>query len=214
MIRVVVIDDEPLIRAGLQHSLGDAEDIDVVAAAPVNEAVDTVRDLEPRVVLLDSCDSDAPRLSAGFGSVSAPPTVCVLSASNRPEHVAIALAAGAAGYVRKDTPPDRLPPLVRFLDQGWTMMSSEISAPVVTAFLSDASRSATAAAVARLSPRERQVLVLMALGLPNSDIGRQLHLSLGTVKDHVRAVLRKLGVRRRLQAALLAERAGLLDELP
>ncbi|MEU8548911.1 response regulator transcription factor [Streptomyces roseoverticillatus] len=214
MIRVAVIDDEPLIRAGLRHYLDDADDIDVVAAAPLSEAVDTVHELHPHVVLLDPRGTDAPTLAAGFGSATEPPAVCVLCTSGRPEHVATALAAGAAGYVRKDTPPDRLAPLVHFLAQGWTMMSADVSAPVVNAFLSDASRTATTAAVARLSPRERQVLALMARGLPNTDIGRQLHLSLGTVKDHVRAVLRKLGVQRRLQAALLAERAGLLTDQP
>ncbi|ARZ65885.1 hypothetical protein SMD11_0219 [Streptomyces albireticuli] len=103
---------------------------------------------------------------------------------------------------------------MRFLAQGWTVMSAGVSAPVVSAFLSDAGRTETAAALARLSPRERQVLILLAQGLPNTDIGRQLHLGLGTVKDHVRVVLRKLGVQRRLQAALLAERAGLLADQP
>ncbi|ARZ71781.1 transcriptional regulator [Streptomyces albireticuli] len=92
------------------------------------------------------------------------------------------------------------------------MMSADVSAPVVSAFLSDAGRTAATVALGRLSPRERQVLVLHAQGLPNTDIGRQLHL--GTVQDHVRAVLRKLGVQRRLRAALLAERTGLLVDQP
>lgn len=209
MIRVVIVDNEPLIRAGLQHVLGTADDITVAATAPVAHAVETIQAQQPGVVLLDSCTSDAEALSTGMSAMTTPPLVCVLSASLKEEHVATALAAGASGYVLKDTPPERLAPLVRGLAQGWTMMSAGISERVVSRFLGDVVRRSTPE-VSRLSPRERKILVLVACGLSNTEIGLRLHLSRGTVKDHLQSILRKLNVERRVQAALIAERAGLV----
>ncbi|WP_343241038.1 MULTISPECIES: response regulator transcription factor [unclassified Streptomyces] len=206
----MIVDNEPLIRAGLEHILDAADDIDVVACSPVGQAVETIQEQRPRVVLLDSCTSDADTLSTGIGRMTNPPAVCVLSASSNEEFVATALASGAAGYIPKDTAPERLVPLVRSLAQGWTMMSSPVSHAVVTRFLADITRTSATSGIGRLTTRERDVLVLLAAGLSNAAIGGRLHLSLGTVKDHVRSLLSKLGVERRVQAALQAERAGLL----
>ncbi|MET9596245.1 response regulator transcription factor [Streptomyces sp. NPDC006459] len=208
MIRVVVVDDEPLIRAGLRGSLRDTPDLDVAAAVPVREAVEAITDAGPRVVLLDACTEDAGRLATGIGSMPQPPSVCVLSRSADKEHIALALAAGASGYVMKDTPPEVLVPLVRFLAAGWTMLSTDASRPVIRHFLADHDRGSVRPRLDGLSPREREVLALLAAGLSNTAIAARLHLGVGTVKDHVSSILGKLDVDSRLQAALLADRAA------
>ncbi|MEU2514054.1 response regulator transcription factor [Streptomyces syringium] len=210
MVRVVIVDNDPLIRAGVAHVLGGAGGIDVAATAAVPDAVETIQEHAPRVVLLDSCVADADALSQGIGALPDPPAVCVLSAYSDERFIATALGAGATGYVLKDIPPDRFADVVRCMAQGWTMVSAPVSRKVVARFLTGVSRSEGVSRVARLTAREREVLVLLACGLSNIDIGARLHLSLGTVKDHIKAIFRKLGVERRLQAALLAERAGLL----
>ncbi|MER6314233.1 response regulator transcription factor [Streptomyces sp. NPDC001581] len=210
MIDVVVVDDEPLIRAGLRQVLDAADDIKTAAAVPVEEAVAAIGETQPQVVLLDCCTTDAPLVSTGLGRLTVVPAVCVLSRSADPRYAALALASGAAGYVLKSTDPGRLPPLVRFLADGWTMMSAEVSHAVVTGFLDHARREPDAALISRLTRREHDVLVLLAGGLSNADIARRLHLGHGTVKDHVSTILAKLEVTGRIQAALHAERAGLL----
>lgn len=131
--------------------------------------------------------------------------------SAREDDVAFALAAGSAGYILKSTPPGRLPLLVRSLSGGWTVLSSTISQAVINRFHVEFVRDAAGATISSLSCRERSVLVLLACGLSNSEIGARLHLSLGTVKDHVRSILAKLSVPNRVQAAVLADRAGLIS---
>ncbi|WCD89133.1 Transcriptional regulatory protein LiaR [Streptomyces xanthophaeus] len=210
MIEVVVVDDEPLIRAGLRQVLDATEDIRTTGAVPVAEAVVTIGEQEPQVVLLDCCTSDAPAIGAGLARMPAPPAVCVLSRYADEEYAALALASGACGYVLKDTDPLRFAPLVRFLAHGWTMMSADVSRTVVAGFLDGTGHRRGASRTARLTPREETVLVLIAAGLSNADIARRLHLAHGTVKDHVSTVLAKLEVTGRVQAALCAERAGLL----
>lgn len=210
MIEVVVVDDEPLIRAGLQQILDSTEDIKTTGAVPVTEAVVTICEQEPQVVLLDCCTTDAPTIGAGLAHMPSPPAVCVLSRYADEEYAALALASGASGYVLKDTDPLRFAPLVRFLAQGWTMMSADVTRTVVAGFLDGAGQRPDTSRTERLTPREKTVLVLMSAGLSNADIARRLHLAHGTVKDHVSTVLTKLEVTGRVQAALRAERAGLL----
>ncbi|MEV3991075.1 response regulator transcription factor [Streptomyces sp. NPDC049837] len=161
-------------------------------------------------MLLDACPSGADALADGIGTMSRPPRVCVLSHSLEEEHVAAALAAGASGYVLKTTPAEQLIPLVRFLADGWTMFSADISRALTVRFLTDVTREASAGKLSRLTGREREILVLLGAGLSNAEIALRLHLGLGTVKDHVSSILGKLDVSRRVQAALLADRAGLL----
>ncbi|WP_314254452.1 response regulator transcription factor [Streptomyces sp. DSM 40907] len=207
MIRVVV-DNEPLVRAGLRHALDAASDMSVSAAVPVSGAAGTIREQQPRVVLLDSCTADAPHLSAGIGSLARPPRACVLSRSTDEQHIALALASGAAGYALKDTPPGQLAPLIRFLAEGWTMTSTAITASRTRRYLADLHRDTTAAAcLDNLTPREREVLTHLHQGLSHTDIACQLHLAHGTVKDHVSSVLGKLHATSRVQAALIADRA-------
>ncbi|MFD9408060.1 response regulator [Streptomyces sp. NPDC059989] len=215
MIRVVVVDDEALVRSGFGLILGAADDIEVVATASGGDALDTVREHGPDVVLLDirMPDVDGLTVLAQLRALPAPPVVAMLTTFDTDEYVLTALHSGAAGFLLKDTEPDQLPQLVRTLAAGGVVMSSKASRSLLRTHPAAglAAVDEEAARVERLSDRERDVLVLLAEGLSNADIGIRLHLGTGTVKDHVSAILTKLRVAGRVQAALLAQRAGLLD---
>lgn len=213
MIRVLVVDDEALIRMGFTHILNTVDDIDVVAAVPGGQAVRIVREMRPDVVLLDirMPDVDGLTILVGLRRMPDPPVVAMLTTFDTDEYVATALRSGAAGFLLKDTDPEHLPYLVRVLAEGGTVLSSKVTRTVVDGFLDNGAREPSAVRLtARLTERERAVLVLMAEGLANTDIGARMHLSTGTVKGHVSAVFGKLQVSSRVQAALIAERAGLL----
>jgi DNA-binding NarL/FixJ family response regulator len=213
MIRVLVVDDEALIRTGFQHILNVADDIEVVAAVPGGQAVRAVRELRPHVVLLDirMPDVDGLTVLAELRRLPNPPVVAMLTTFDMDEYVANALRAGAAGFLLKDTDPERLPHLVRAMADGDSVLSSKVTRVVISGYLSGSPQEAAVRRVARLTERERVVLVLVAEGLSNAEIAARLYLSTGTVKDHVSALLAKLEVGSRIQAALLAERAGLLS---
>ncbi|MFE4799275.1 response regulator [Streptomyces sp. NPDC056708] len=213
MIRLLVVDDEALIRMGFTHILNTVDDIEVVAAVPGGQAVSTVRELRPDIVLLDirMPDVDGLTILANLRRIPDPPVVAMLTTFDTDEYVATALRSGAAGFLLKDTDPEHLPHLVRTLADGGTVLSSKITRTVVDAYLDKGTHEPPAARLAaRLTERERAVLILMAEGLANTDIGERMHLSTGTVKGHVSTVFSKLQVSSRVQAALIAERAGLL----
>lgn len=212
MIRVLVVDDEALIRTGFRHILDAADGIETVAAVSGGQALDAVRDRQPDVVLLDirMPDTDGLTLLKAIRRLPAPPVVAMLTTFDADEYVAAALRAGAAGFLLKDTDPEQLGHLVRALAAGETVLSSTVTRTVVDGFLHGSTDEPAVRAVGLLTNREREVLVLLAEGLSNSDIGDRMYLSAGTVKDHVSAILAKLRVVNRVQAALLAGRAGLL----
>lgn len=213
MIRVLVVDDEALIRTGFTHILESADDIEVVAAVPGGEAMHMVRELRPDVVLLDirMPDVDGLTILAELRRMPEPPVTAMLTTFDTDEYVATALRSGAAGFLLKDTDPEQLPYLVRSLAEEGTVLSSKVTRLVVGGYLDNTVREPGALRLtARLTERERAVLVLMAEGLANNEIGERLHLSTGTIKGHVTSVLGKLQVSSRVQAALIAERAGLL----
>ncbi|MFJ3718749.1 response regulator [Streptomyces sp. NPDC090057] len=214
MIRVLVVDDEALIRTGFQHILDAADDIEVAAAVPGGQALTAVRETEPDVVLLDirMPDVDGLTLLAELRRLPRPPVVAMLTTFDMDEYVETALRSGAAGFLLKDTDPEELPFLVRALAEGGTVLSSKVTRTVVDGFLGAGSQEAAARTLDRLTERERHVLLLVAEGLSNGDIASRMHLSTGTVKDHVSAILTKLEVGGRVQAALLAQRAGLLTK--
>ncbi|MFF7889442.1 response regulator [Streptomyces sp. NPDC007896] len=211
MIRVLVVDGEALIRKGFQHILDAAQDIEV-AAVPGSQALQATREMCPDVVLLDirMPDVDGLTVLAGLRRLRHPPVVAMLTTLDMDEYVATALRSGAAGFLLKDTDPERLPFLVRTLAGGGTVLSSKVTRTVVDVHLKTGPQGPAARSLARLTDRERAVLVLIAEGLSNTDIATRMHLSTSTVTDHVSAILTELEVDGRVQAALLAERACLL----
>jgi len=213
MIRVVVVDDEELVRSGFRLILQAAGDIEVVATATGGQAVREVGLHQPDVVLLDirMPDVDGLTILRQLRGLHRPPVVAMLTTFDSDEYIAMALRSGAAGFILKDTRPDQLAQMVRTLAAGGVVLSPKVTRTVVDGYLGSGAGTAEASQVDQLSERERAVLVLIAEGLSNTDIGARLHLSVGTVKDHVSAVLTKLRVGSRVQAALVAQRAGLLS---
>jgi DNA-binding NarL/FixJ family response regulator len=214
MIRVVVVDDEELVRSGFRLILQAAGDIDVVATATGAQAVREVGLHKPDVVLLDirMPDVDGLTILRQLQGLKPPPIVAMLTTFDSDEYIATALRSGAAGFILKDTGPEQLAQMVRTLAAGGVVLSSKVTRTVVDGYLGSAADSAAATQVGQLTERERAVLVLIAEGLSNTDIGARIHVSVGTVKDHVSSILTKLRVGSRVQAALVAERAGLLAE--
>ncbi|MER6154283.1 response regulator transcription factor [Streptomyces sp. NPDC001868] len=210
----MVVDDEALVRSGFRLILSTADDIEVVATATGAEAVDMVKREAPDIVLLDirMPDVDGLTVLREVRALPEPPVVAMLTTFDADEYVLTALRSGAAGFLLKDTEPEQLAPLVRTLAAGGVVMSPKASRAVWQSHPGAATTvDEEAARVGRLTDREREVLALVAEGLSNADIGSRIHLSAGTVKDHVSAILTKLRVGSRVQAALLARRAGLLD---
>ncbi|MFF5095601.1 MULTISPECIES: response regulator transcription factor [Actinosynnema] len=214
MIRVVVVDDEALVRSGFELILRAAGDIDVVATASGGRAVREVEAHRPDVVLLDIRMPDVDGLAVLRRVVAMPqaPVVAMLTTFDSDEYIAEALRCGAAGFILKDTEPVQLAQLVRALAGGGVVLSPKVTRSVVDGYLGRAGSPADVALVATLTAREREVLVLVSEGLSNIEVGARMHLSVGTIKDHVSAILTKLDVGSRVQAALLAQRAGLLGE--
>lgn len=213
MIRVVVVDDEALVRSGFRMILNASDGIEVVATAEGAQAADVVRRERPDVVLLDirMPDVDGLTVLRQIQTLPEPPHVAMLTTFDTDEYILTALRSGASGFLLKDTEPEQLAQLVRTLAAGGVVMSPKASRALLRSHPgAGAPQDADASRVGLLSDRERDVLVLVAEGLSNADIGTRIHLSTGTVKDHVSSILTKLRVSSRVQAALLAERAGLL----
>ncbi|MFE2270094.1 response regulator [Streptomyces lavendulae] len=217
MIRVMVVDDEALVRSGFTMILNPAADIEVVAATCGGQALAAAVEHAPDLALLDvrMPDVDGLTVLARLMELPERPVVAMLTTLDSDEYIATALRSGASGFLVKDTDPDELARLVRSPAAGAVVLAPRVTATVISGYLHHhGEHRAAAHMVSRLSAREREILVLLSQGLSNADIGRRLHLSIGTVKDHVSAVLAKLDVGNRVQAALWAQRAGLLDGAP
>ncbi|WP_442815992.1 response regulator transcription factor [Streptomyces sp. NBC_00597] len=215
MIRVVIADDEPLIRAGIRMILTSAPDIDVVAeAANGREAVDLARAHAPDVMLLDIQMPVLDGLTAlgELGRAAPQVRALILTTFGERENVLRALGSGGAGFLLKDSAPGELIGAVRAAAAGDAYLSPGATRHVVDQLASGrgAARAEEARRrVAELSERERGVLALLGEGLSNADAGRRLHMSEATVKTYVSRILSKLGCENRVQAALLARDAGL-----
>ncbi|SDP26703.1 response regulator [Microbacterium testaceum] len=209
MIRVVVVDDEALVRSGFAFILNAADDIEVVAAVDGPDALDAIRALRPDVVLLDIRMPGLTGLEilAEVRGDDDPPVVGILTTFAADESIARALREGATGFLVKDTDPEHLAAMVRSLAAGGVVLSPEVSRALVDGF-SGGPDLDSARRVALLTERERDVLECLPTGDSNAEIGRRLHLSSATVKDHVSSILSKLSVSSRVEAALIAERAG------
>lgn len=215
MIRVVIVDDEALVRTGFTMILNATEDIRVVGTATGTDALELIEAEKPDVLLLDirMPQVDGLSLLGVVTTLAERPAVAMLTTFDADEYVMTALGSGASGFLLKDTEPEQLAQYVRTLAAGGVVLSPRASRTLLDSHPGlRAALDAEAGRVSTLSDRERQVLVLVAEGLSNAEIGARLFLGAGTVKDHVSAILGKLGVGSRVQAALAAQRAGLLSE--
>ncbi|WP_030159086.1 response regulator transcription factor [Glycomyces sp. NRRL B-16210] len=212
MIRVLIVDDEALIRSGFTHILSAAEDIEVVDAVSGADAMDRVLALRPDVVLLDirMPDVDGLTVLKRLKNLSHPPVTAVLTTFDTDEYVDAALRLGAAGFLLKDTEPEHLAYQVRALVTEGAVLSAKVTRAVVAGYLQRSTENRPNPRIERLTEREREILLLLAEGKANGEISAELFLGLGTVKDHVSSILTKLQVSNRVQAALAAHDAGLI----
>ena len=218
MIRVLVVDDVELVRTGLRMILDAEPDLEVVGTASDGvEAVSEVRRLRPDVVLMDIRMPGLDGLAATrhiLGTAGMPPCkVIVLTTFDVDEHVYEALRAGASGFLLKDVPAAQLVHAIRVVAAGEALLAPSITRRLIASFTGAAPSTVTAVAAPgldELTAREREVLVLLADGLSNAEIAAKLFVGEATVKTHVARVLMKLGVRDRVQAVIVAFRAGLV----
>ncbi|MCT4352124.1 response regulator transcription factor [Streptomyces sp. Je 1-79] len=217
-IRLLIVDDDPLVRAGLTLMLGGADDIDIVGEGTDGRDVpELVARLAPDVVLMDIRMPYVDGLTATEDLRARPdaPEVVVLTTFHADEQVLRALRAGAAGFVLKDTPPAEIVAAVRRVASGDPVLSPAVTRQLMShvAGAPEQSRSTTAAGrIAELAQREREVAVAVGRGHSNAEIAAALYMSVPTVKTHVSRILAKLDLNNRVQIALLVHDAGLLDD--
>jgi DNA-binding NarL/FixJ family response regulator len=215
-IRVLIADDQALVRAGFRKILEADSEIDVVAeAANGNEAVECSRLHMPDVVLMDIRMPDLDGIAATrrlSDELKDGPRVLVLTTFGLEEYVYEALRAGASGFLLKDVPPEQLIDAVHVVARGDALLDPAITRSVIEAFASrPAARRELAERIEDLTPRERDVFALVARGLSNAEIAGELVVGDGTVKTHVAHLLLKLGVRDRVQAVIYAYEAGVVQ---
>ncbi|MEU4084546.1 response regulator transcription factor [Streptomyces aureus] len=217
VIRLALVDDDPLVRAGLALMLGGAEDVEIVGeAADGGEVEDLVDRVRPDVVLMDIRMPGVDGLTATerLRERENAPQVVVLTTFHADEQVLRALRAGAAGFVLKDTPPGEILTAVRRVAAGDPVLSPAVTRQLMehaAGSAPDTRRSGARARMAVLNEREREVAVEVGRGCSNAEIAAGLFMSVATVKTHVSRILAKLGLNNRVQIALLAYDAGLLE---
>ncbi|MFA3876323.1 response regulator [Streptomyces sp. MMCC 100] len=217
-IRLLLVDDDPLVRAGLSLMLGGAADVEIVGeAADGDEVAALVDRTRPDVVLMDIRMPVVDGLTATErlrGRADAPQVV-LLTTFHADEQVLRALRAGAAGFVLKDTPPAEILDAVRRVAAGDPVLSPAVTRRLMeqaAGTAPDARHTRARARVDTLNDREREVAVAVGRGMANADIAVRLFMSVATVKAHVSRILAKLDLNNRVQIALLVHDAGLLDE--
>jgi DNA-binding NarL/FixJ family response regulator len=213
-VRVLIVDDDALVRAGLTMMLDGAHGIAVVGEAADGDEVSRAADAHaPDVVLMDLRMPRVDGITATrrLRSRRNPPEVIVLTTFDADENIVRALRAGASGFLLKDTTPERIVDAVRTVAAGDPILSPRIARRLMDRVATDAGTYERArAALSTLSPRERDVVLAIARGRPNADIAADLAMSLATVKAHVSHILTKLDLSNRTQVALLAHDAGLV----
>jgi DNA-binding NarL/FixJ family response regulator len=215
MIRVLVADDQALVRGGFRSILETHADIEVVGeAADGQEAVELAARTAPDVVLMDI---RMPRLdgiaaTAALQALDPPPKVLILTTFDLDDYVYEALQAGASGFLLKSAPPRELAGAIRTVASGDALLAPEITRRLIEEYVARPRRPAAPdAGFARLTPREAEVMLLIARGLSNTEIAGRLFLSEPTVKTHVTRIFAKLGVRDRVHAVVLAYESGVVE---
>jgi DNA-binding NarL/FixJ family response regulator len=216
-IRILIADDQALVRAGFKMILDAEDDLDVVGEASDGaEAVRLADDLAPDVVLMDirmpELDGiEATRRVLASGGEQ-PPRVLMLTTFDLNEYVYEALRAGASGFLLKDVPPEQLAAGIRVVANGEALLAPSITRRLVEEFASarPAEPATPPASFDELTPRELEVFRLIARGLSNAEIAAELVVSETTVKTHVARMLMKLGLRDRVQAVVLAYESGVI----
>ncbi|MQA88125.1 MAG: response regulator [Streptosporangiales bacterium] len=217
-VRVLVVDDDPLVRAGLAMMLGGAPDIRVVAeAGDGTEALSMVDRHAPDVVLMDIRMPGMDGLAAteALRSRTRSPEVIILTTFDADEHVLRALRAGAAGFVLKDTPPAEIVTAVLRVAEGHPVLSPEVTRRLIARVADsgqDVRRARARDRLALLNDREREIAVAVGEGKSNAEISTALYLGVPTVKTHISRILTKLDLNNRVQIALLVHDAGLLHD--
>lgn len=217
MIRVLLVDDEELVRFGLRTVLEAAGGFEVVGEAGDGAAgVRAARELSPDVVLIDIRMPVMDGLAATeqILALPQPPQVAVLTTFYLDEYVYAALAAGAAGFLLKDTPPREIAAAVRAVADGTATLSPRVTSTLIESYVDRRAAPRRAEAlqrIAALSEREREVLALLGTGDSNGELAKRLFVSEATVKTYVSRLLAKLDLANRTQAAILAHEAGLLE---
>ncbi|MFC4242008.1 response regulator [Gryllotalpicola reticulitermitis] len=215
MIRVVVADDQSLIRAGFRSLVDSEPDLEVVGEAGTGrEVLEVVRKLRPDVVLMDIRMPDGDGLWA-TEQIAADPAlasvhVVIVTTFELDEYVARALRAGASGFLVKDTEPVDLLRAIRVAVAGEALLSPGVTKRLLTRFASAAAAPPDASRLAALTAREREVLRLVGRGLSNQEIGTELYLSPLTAKTHVSRIMTKLDARDRVQLVVIAYETGLV----
>jgi len=213
-IRVLIVDDDALVRAGLTMLLAGAGDIKIVGeAADGREVEHAIAEHQPDVVLMDIRMPGMDGLAATeiLRRRDRPPEVIVLTTFDADDHVLRALRAGASGFLLKDTPPANIVRAIRAVAAGEPMLSPTITRRLighVTESDDGERRRHAREQLDRLTEREREVAVAIGRGQSNAEISRELYMSIATVKAHVSRLLEKLGFNNRVQIALLAHDAG------
>lgn len=215
MTTVLIVDDDPLVRAGLTMILGATNDLVVVGeAADAEEAIRQAKRLAPDVVLMDLRMSgmDGRRATAELQKLASPPRVLALTTFDTDEHVISVLDAGASGYLLKDTPPQEIIRAVRETGAGRTILSSRHARVLLDRYAENDTAMQRDEAVRLLSvltQREREVVAYVAEGLTNIEIATRLHCSPATVKAHLANIFAQLQIPNRVRLAILGHDAGL-----
>jgi DNA-binding NarL/FixJ family response regulator len=214
MISVLVVDDQALVRAGFRMILEAQPDIEVVGeAADGREAVERAAALRPDVVLMDvrMPRLDGIQATAALARAASPARVLILTTFHIDEYVYEALKAGASGFLLKDVDPPDLVSAVRGIAQGDALLAPAVTRRLIEEFVARPRAASQPPELGLLTDREQDVLRLLARGRSNAEIGRDLFLAEPTVKTHVTRVLRKLGLRDRVQAVVLAYETGVVQ---
>jgi DNA-binding NarL/FixJ family response regulator len=212
-IRVLVADDQSMVRAGFRMLLSGEEGIDVVAEASTGvEAVAKAARFDPTVVLMDIRMPELDGLEATRRILDADPVarILILTTFDLDEYIYEALRAGASGFVLKDDPPEQLIAAIRTVAAGDALLSPTVTTRVIKQF-ARIPRREPPSGFDELTAREREILRLIVDGLSNAEIGQELYISETTVKTHVTHILQKLNLRDRVQAVVLAYQTGLFE---